>query len=286
MANEQMWKLTGDPRYLQDDLSPESWGNDFSSYIPQQQTPQQQTSLQPIAPSFSSPTVANDAVAIAKAQAEYTSRQLSSVEEARKLGELTGTLTSKELAMFDEMESAAVTNLKSQVNEQTQDIWNTALADLVNKGVLQGTVGSRILGEIGGDAIQKIAEGVNNIRISKNTGILSAVEASKNRTATSMNLDKSLLTQKYGWDLDAQTKLAVAGTQADASKTASQYGLAGNLGLGVAGLAAKTLSSDWWSNLGKVSNNYTGPGYSGVDGSSWSTDSSEASYDWDWTSSY
>jgi hypothetical protein len=208
-------------------------------------------------------------------QIDYVTKQLTSVSEAKKLGEITGTLTSKDLSLFDEMEASAVANLKSQITEETKDVWYSSIADLVNKGVLQGTVGTRILSEISNNSMNKFTEGVNNIRTARNTAILSTLEAEKNRQATSMNLDKSLLAQKYGWDLNAQTQLATAGTYADASKTASQYGLFGNMVTLGAGLASQT---DWWKNLGKNTNTQI----PSIDGSSWTTDASEPTYDWNW----
>lgn len=132
--------------------------------------------------------ISSDVYNLAKEQISYTSRRLGEIEEARKLGDMTGTLTSAELRMFDEMESSAVANLKSQVNDQTQDVWNTALADLVNRGVLQGTVGTKILGTIGGENVRTIAEGINTLRIAKNTGELTAMEGNKNRAITWQNM--------------------------------------------------------------------------------------------------
>lgn len=125
--------------------------------------------------------IGDESYNLAKDQISYVSRRLSEIEEARNLGKITGTLTSGELKLFDEMETSAVENLKSQVNKETEEVWDRAIADLVNRGVLQGTVGSKILGTIGSDSLQMIAEGVNNIRIAKNTNILTVGEANKNR---------------------------------------------------------------------------------------------------------
>jgi hypothetical protein len=125
---------------------------------------------------------------LAKEQIAYASRRLGEIEKARKLANMAGTLTSDEKAMFDEMETSAVANLKSQVNTQTQEVWNTALADLVNRGVLQGTVGEKILGEIGGRSNVAIAEGVNTIRGQKNSQMLSMIEGNKNRALTEQQM--------------------------------------------------------------------------------------------------
>lgn len=128
---------------------------------------------------FSNP-IREEAYALAKEQIAYASRRLKEIEAARKLLNKTGTLSAEETALFDDMEAAAVTNLKANVRDETQDIWDTALADLVNKGVLQGTVGSMILGEIASEEVKTVAEGVNNIRIAKNTDMLNMIQGNKN----------------------------------------------------------------------------------------------------------
>ena len=128
--------------------------------------------------------ISSEIYALAKEQIAYTSRRLEEIQEARRLADMTGSLTSEEKKMFDEMESSAVANLKSQVNKQTEEVWDTAIADLVNRGVLQGTVGSTILGEIGSESLQMIAEGVNTIRGEKNAQMLTTIEGNKNRALT------------------------------------------------------------------------------------------------------
>jgi len=124
--------------------------------------------------------IREEAYALAKEQIAYASRRLTEIEEARKLLNKTGTLSAEETTLFNDMEAAAVTNLKANVRDETQDVWDTALADLVNKGVLQGTVGSMILGEIASEEVKTVAEGVNNIRIAKNTDMLNMIQGNKN----------------------------------------------------------------------------------------------------------
>ena len=124
--------------------------------------------------------IREEAYALAKEQIAYASRRLTEIESARKLLNKTGTLGAEETALFNDMEAAAVTNLKANVRDETQDVWDTALADLVNKGVLQGTVGSMILGEIASEEVKTVAEGVNNIRIAKDTDMLNMIQGNKN----------------------------------------------------------------------------------------------------------
>ena len=128
---------------------------------------------------FSNP-LREEAYALAKEQISYASRRLTEIQNARKLLNKTGTLSAEETTLFNDMEAAAVTNLKANVRDETQDVWDTALADLVNKGVLQGTVGSMILGEIASEEVKTVAEGVNNIRIAKNTDMLNMIQGNKN----------------------------------------------------------------------------------------------------------
>ncbi len=132
--------------------------------------------------------ISAETTALAKEQIAYTSRRLTEIEQARKLGNMTGTLTSDEKRMFQEMEDSAVANLKSQVNAQTQDVWNTALSDLVNRGVLQGTVGERILGVISSENVRTVAEGVNTIQGQMNLNRINVQETNKNRALTWDNM--------------------------------------------------------------------------------------------------
>ncbi len=125
--------------------------------------------------------ISAESTALAREQISYASRRLSEIEEARSLGNTSGTLTSEEQAMFDEMETSAVSNLRSQVNSQTEDVWNTAIADLVNRGVLQGTVGDKILGTIASENVKTIAEGTTTIRGTSLANQLNAIQANKNR---------------------------------------------------------------------------------------------------------
>ena len=125
--------------------------------------------------------IGNDSLNLARNQIQYANRRLTEIEQARKLGDMTGTLTSAEIKLFDEMETSAVDNLKSQVNAQTEGVWNTALSDLVNRGILQGTVGQKILGTISSENVRTIAEGANAIRGQTNTGKLNVMEGNKNR---------------------------------------------------------------------------------------------------------
>ena len=121
---------------------------------------------------------------------------------------MAGTLTSDEKKMFDEMETSAVANLKSQVNTQTQEVWVTAMADLVNRGVLQGTVGEKILGEIGGRSNVAIAEGVNTIRGQKNSQMLSTMEGNKNRALQEQQMLTNESLGLLGFGTGQQTMLS------------------------------------------------------------------------------
>ena len=146
--------------------------------------------------------------ALAKEQLAYASRRLGDIEQARKLANMAGTLTSDEKKMFDEMETSAVANLKSQVNTQTQEVWVTAMADLVNRGVLQGTVGEKILGEIGGRSNVAIAEGVNTIRGQKNSQMLSTMEGNKNRALQEQQMLTNESLGLLGFGTGQQTMLS------------------------------------------------------------------------------
>lgn len=163
---------------------------------------------------FKSP-IQGDVLRLAKEQIAYASRRLKDIEEARKLGGITGTLTSEDKRIFQEMEDSAVSNLKSQVNSQTQDVWNTALSDLVNRGVLQGTVGQKILGTISSENVRTIAEGANAIRGQTNSNMLNAAIA-KDQTLAQEAMGLLGLGQGYAnADLEAELRKLGLGVQSN-----------------------------------------------------------------------
>ncbi len=124
------------------------------------------------------------ALALTRQKIAYVSQQLTELEEARKLGAATGKLTSDEMALFDEMESSALTLLKDQINEEREDVVDAAIVDLVNRGVLNGSVGQRILGDIGSETLKLVQQGTLAVRSAKDQNILNVMEANKNRFLT------------------------------------------------------------------------------------------------------
>lgn len=118
---------------------------------------------------------------LASMQLEYAKQQLEWLKDAREMGEITGDLTAEELALFDEMEANSVQTLTEAVNTQHRDIANSAIADLVARGVWQGDIGAHAMSDISEKAMEQIATGAREISTTKNANILNAMENKKNR---------------------------------------------------------------------------------------------------------
>jgi hypothetical protein len=114
-------------------------------------------------------------------QLEYAKQQLEWLKDAREMGEITGDLTAEELALFDEMEANSIQTLTEAVNTQHRDIANSAIADLVARGVWQGDIGAHAMSDISEKAMEQIATGAREISTTKNANILNAMENKKNR---------------------------------------------------------------------------------------------------------
>ncbi len=116
-----------------------------------------------------------------KQQIAYTSKQLQNLSDAQELGDITGELTQEQKDLFNQMETDAITTLTNSVNREQREVVDTAIADLVGRGVLQGSIGEKIISKIGTEATRLISEGTSSISQSKNAQELAAIESNANR---------------------------------------------------------------------------------------------------------
>ena len=79
------------------------------------------------------------------------------------ISELSGGLSDDEKAFLETMRSNATENLISTVNEATTELASAEIAKLVNKGVLQGNIGERVLSQVYEKSGKLVAEQSRNI---------------------------------------------------------------------------------------------------------------------------
>ncbi len=107
--------------------------------------------------------------------------QLARIEEAKSLGEITGDLSDQEMQALDTMASNAVTNLTEGVNRELEDVMGKTISSLVDRGVLQSTVGAAEMADVQKRALELISTGTAGIESQKMANIIQLGEAQKTR---------------------------------------------------------------------------------------------------------
>lgn len=129
--------------------------------------------------------------------------QLARIEEAKSLGEITGDLSEQEMTALDTMANNAITTMTQNVNRELNDVMGKTIADLTNRGVLQGDVGATQMAKVQERALELISTGTAGIESQKMANIIQLGEAQKSRqlqmqqmvqqgTITRAQMDQSL----------------------------------------------------------------------------------------------
>ena len=136
---------------------------DFVSYTPQYEAPE--------APDFEA----------LKTQLTDISNDVALATQLRDLGDLTGGLSEDETSLLDQIEENSRLNLSEMVNSQTEDTMKTAIADMVDKGVLQGSIGAETLKRIDDARTTTLTQGYRDIASSRLNTEIGLREAQKGR---------------------------------------------------------------------------------------------------------
>lgn len=112
---------------------------------------------------------------------DYNSQQLQNAKTVEELASYTGELTTEEKSMLDQIAQNSIDKIKSTVNEETADIVSAKIAELVDKGVLDSTVGQNLLGDIAESAIEAIAQGTTDVETARLAQELSIQQTNKDR---------------------------------------------------------------------------------------------------------
>lgn len=179
--------------------------------------------------------------------------QLEGIEEARALGEVTGDLSDQEMEALNTMEANAIQTMTETIGRETEKIMGITIADMVDRGVLQGTVGAKVMADVGERATELIAEGTRAITSQKMGSILQMGEAQKARQIQiKQMLQSGVLTgQGLGQQWTGQAMGFVGGQSALAQQmqqTGQQFGA----GLALQGeqLRAGLASGAWGTMYG------------------------------------
>lgn len=116
-----------------------------------------------------------------EAQIAGQAKELQRQQDMFELANITGDLTSEEKGMFQQMADNTIAKITNSLNKEKVDVMDTAIANLVDKGVLQGSIGAEVLGKIGERTQELLAQATTDVETQKMTSMLQTIEANKNR---------------------------------------------------------------------------------------------------------
>ncbi len=116
-------------------------------------------------------------------------QQLLDIEYLQKLGSDAGELSQAEIDQFDTIRQNAIGSLRKTIIEDTQGVWESEIARMVDKGVFQGTIGQRVLGDIVEHSQDALATGS------------ASIESESMRNMLSYQAEKRRLGQEWGQSL-------------------------------------------------------------------------------------
>jgi hypothetical protein len=120
----------------------------------------------------------------ARQSLSYAANALTDLEKARAEGAATGQLSDEEKALFDEIESNSLQILKDELAEVTEEDLDAAIVDLVNRGVLNGTVGQNMMKEIASENLKAYSNAAASIVSSLDTSQLGYMQNKANQFIT------------------------------------------------------------------------------------------------------
>ena len=117
----------------------------------------------------------------ARQSLSYAANALTDLEKARAEGAATGQLSDEEKALFDEIESNSLQILKDELAEVTEEDLDAAIVDLVNRGVLNGTVGRNMIKEIASENLKAYSNAAASVISSLDTSQLGYMQNKANQ---------------------------------------------------------------------------------------------------------
>ena len=143
---------------------------------------------------------------------------LIAISEAHSLAELTGELSQKDQELLERMRTNSITNLSEIVNEETEDLIKSKIADLTDRGVLAGNIATQALADIDKYRTQKLTQGTRDIETFLAGKELDLIGQEKGRQIDLWELEAKTDLTKAGFALDWEGKKLGAATQWDVAK--------------------------------------------------------------------
>ncbi|MCP4262825.1 MAG: hypothetical protein GY774_35750 [Planctomycetes bacterium] len=186
---------------------------------------------------------------------------LREVGEGAKPREIFG---DEERALLDQMEENEIAKFTDEVMKRSGEINATAVADLVNRGVLQGTVGENVLARLNEDTMDIISQGTTDIQTQRMGSELSLISQGKELALKGEALDwdkarwgeefdwakskwtENLDWEKQRWGEDLDLRKYLGNERSDALDDANKWGAFGNImGGTIGGLWGSSGGTDW-----------------------------------------
>ena len=177
--------------------------------------------------------------------------QLEGIEEARALGDITGDLSDQEMEALNTMETNAIDTMTKTVMHETEKVMGGVVSQMVDRGVLQGSVGAQTMADVGKRATELIAQGSQAIASQKAGNILQMGEAQKQRQMQTKQMLQSgvLAGQGMGNQWTGQA-MGYVGGQSNLAQQMQQTGQQYSAGMALQGEQMRAgLGSQMWGTM-------------------------------------
>lgn len=167
---------------------------------------------------------------------DFNLKQLENVQTVKELSSYTGELTTEEKTDLDTMAANAKAKIAESVNEETRPIIEARIAELADRGVLQGSVASSLLGEIAASAQKAIARGATDVETARLGQELAIQQTNKDRALSWANYglnQQQIFSGLSGQNSSVLRQPLMDATQQTqyASGLTQRYGMAGTQGM-------------------------------------------------------
>lgn len=171
-----------------------------------------------------------------KAQLADIANDVKIATELRELGDLTGGLSDEETAILDRIEENSRLNMSEIVNSQTEDVMKSAIASMVDRGVLQGAIGAETLKRIDQTRTEILTRGYRDI--------------ASQRLGTEINLREAQKGRQMGlWQMEQSGALARAGIEQAGVLAGADYDWKKYLGETEQAQYETGIQTDWQKSL-------------------------------------
>jgi hypothetical protein len=146
-------------------------------------------------------------------------------------------LSPEEVALLDQIQQNQIETFTNTINERAYDVTQKEISRLVDRGVLQGSVGENVLSNIQEEALKAIAQGTTEITTERMKNELALIESGREMQWKAGESAK-----------DRYFNQVLAEMEQDAADKANKWGLFGNVAGGI--ISSGNNDDSWgWSDL-------------------------------------